>query len=155
MKKVLIALDYDPSAQKVAESGYVLAKTMDAKVVLMHVLSDPPYYFKVEHIKIMGFSGHLDTSIKPEIINIKPDKLSQEFLNKSKEYLGNANIETIVKEGDCSESILKTAEEMKVDLIIMGSHSRKWFENTAIGSVTEKVLMNTNIPVVIIPINQR
>jgi len=154
MRKILIALDYDPSAQKVAESGALLAKTMDAEIILLHVISDPDYYFSVDHIKIMGFAGHLDTSIKPEKINIKPDKLSQEFLNKSKEYLGNTNIETLVKEGDSAGLILKTAQEVKAYLIIMGSHSRKWFSNIAIGSVTEQVLMNSKIPLVIIPIKK-
>ena len=40
MKKVLIALDYDPTAQKVAETGFSLAKTMGAEVILLHVISD-------------------------------------------------------------------------------------------------------------------
>ena len=155
MKKILIALDYDPSAQKVAESGYLLAQTMNAKVTLLHVMSDPIYYSAIEHIKIMGFAGHMDTNVETSKRKIEPEKLSQEFLNKSKLHLGNDSIETIVKEGDSAESILKTAQEIKADLIIMGSHSRKWFENIAIGSVTEKVLMNTNIPTVIIPTKQR
>lgn len=30
MNKILIALDYDPTAQKVAEKGYALAKSMGA-----------------------------------------------------------------------------------------------------------------------------
>ena len=38
MKKILIALDYDPPAQKIAETGYALAKDMNAEVVLLHVV---------------------------------------------------------------------------------------------------------------------
>ena len=37
MRKVLIALDYDPSAQIVAETGFSFAKTMGAAVTLLHV----------------------------------------------------------------------------------------------------------------------
>jgi len=33
LKKVLIALDYDPSAKKVAELGFSIAKTMNAEVI--------------------------------------------------------------------------------------------------------------------------
>jgi nucleotide-binding universal stress UspA family protein len=33
----------------------------------------------------------------------------------------------------------------------MGSHSRKWLENIVMGSVTEKVLHHTSIPLFIIP----
>lgn len=41
MKKVLIALDYDPSSIIVAKKGYSLAKSMGAEITLMHVIYDP------------------------------------------------------------------------------------------------------------------
>jgi len=53
VKKVLIALDYDPTAQKVAEKGFVLAKTMGAEVILLHVITDPVYYASTEYSPIM------------------------------------------------------------------------------------------------------
>jgi nucleotide-binding universal stress UspA family protein len=151
MKKVLIALDYDPSAQKVAEIGFSFAKTMGAAVTLLHVMADPPYYSRIGHVTIMGFAGHLDKSKVPLEKIDNPEKLSQQFLEKSKLHLGDNNIQTLVKDGDFAESILKTAKDLKADIIIMGSHSRKWFENIVIGSVTERVLLYTTIPVLIIP----
>ena len=60
MKKVLIALDYDPTAQKVAEAGFSLAKTMGAEVILLHVISDPVYYSSTEYSPIMGFTGFMN-----------------------------------------------------------------------------------------------
>ena len=56
LKKVLIALDYDKSAQKVAAAGYEMAKAMNAEVVLLHVISDPVYYASVEYSPIMGLT---------------------------------------------------------------------------------------------------
>ena len=44
INKVLIALDYNPTAQKVAETGFSMAKSMNAKVVLLHVITDPVFY---------------------------------------------------------------------------------------------------------------
>jgi nucleotide-binding universal stress UspA family protein len=43
------------------------------------------------------------------------------------------------------------ADELHADIIILGSHSRKWLENIIMGSVTEKVLHNTKIPLLIVP----
>ena len=57
MKKVLIALDFDPVAQKIAESGYALAKSMNAKVVLLHVVSDAAYYSSLNYSPMMGFDS--------------------------------------------------------------------------------------------------
>lgn len=59
-KNVLIALDYDPTAQKVAEAGYDLAKMIGATVTLVHAIADPVYYSATGYSPIMGFGGYLD-----------------------------------------------------------------------------------------------
>ena len=152
LKKVLIALDYDPTAQKVAETGFSLAKTMGAEVILLHVISDPSHYTLTEHVIIMGFAG-LTTPLN--IQNSEElKKVSQQFLDKSKHHLGDEAIQTLVKEGDFAEAILKAAENVHADIIVMGSHSRKWMEKIVMGSVTEKVLRHTPIPLFIIPTKQ-
>jgi nucleotide-binding universal stress UspA family protein len=151
MKRILIALDYDPSAQKVAETGFSFAKTMKAEITLLHVLSDSKDYTLNKHVTVMGFAGDKDTGKELSEKNLEPKKLSMQFLDKSKLYLGDNRIQTLLVEGDCGEAILKAAYKISADAIVMGSHSRKWFENTTMGSVTEKVLQNTTIPVLIIP----
>jgi len=40
---------------------------------------------------------------------------------------------------------------MHEDIIVMGSHSRRWFDEILMGSVTETVLHNTSVPLFIIP----
>ena len=150
MKKVLIALDYDPTAQKVAEVGFTMAKAMNAEVTLLHVISDQMYYSSAEYSPIMGFNGFMETG--PSQLNSEAlKKASLNFLDKSKHHLGDKTIQTRVEEGDLAESILKTAKGIHADVIVMGSHSRKWLENVVMGSVTEKVLHHTSIPLFIIP----
>ncbi|HEY5592697.1 MAG TPA: universal stress protein [Paludibacter sp.] len=150
MKKVLIALDLDPTAQKVAEIGYTFAKTMEAEVILVHVMVDAMYYSSIENFPIMGYTGSV---IAPLLLNSGNDSKneSQNYLDKIKHHLGDNTIQTIVKEGDFADIILMTAEELKVDVIVMGSHSHKWLEEVLMGSVTEKVLHNSSIPLFIIP----
>ena len=154
-KKVLIALDYNPTAQKVAESGFSLAKTIGAEVILMHVISDPVYYSSTEYSPIMGFTGYMNKGpLQSDSVDALK-KASQQFLDKSKHHLGDKTIQTLVEEGDFAESILKTAKDLHVDIIVMGTHSRKWLENIVMGSVTEKVLNHTSIPLFIIPTKQK
>jgi nucleotide-binding universal stress UspA family protein len=152
IKKVLIALDYNPTAQKVAETGFSLAKNMGAEVILMHVISDPVYYSSPEYSPIMGFTGYnLGTSISQLASDDELKKASLHFLDKSKHHLGDETIQTLVEEGDFAESILKTAKDLHVDIIVMGSHSRRWLDDILMGSVTTKVLHHTSIPLFIIP----
>jgi nucleotide-binding universal stress UspA family protein len=155
IKKVLIALDYDPTAQKVAEAGFAIGKAMNAEVILLHVISDPLQYLSMKHIVVMGFAGHLD-AVPLESGNFDAlKKTSLLFLDKSRQYLGDTTIQTLVREGDVSESVLKVAEDLHVDIIVLGSHSRKGLGNIVMGSVTEKVLQQTSLPLVIIPTKQR
>jgi nucleotide-binding universal stress UspA family protein len=151
MKKVLIALDYNPTAQKVAEVGFEMAKAMKAEVTLVHIVSDPLYYSSVEYSPIMGFNGFMETA-QMELNNVESlKKASLHYLDKSRHHLGDKTIKTMVAEGDFADSILNVAGEIHADVIVMGSHSRKWLENIIMGSVTEKVLHHTSIPLFIIP----
>jgi nucleotide-binding universal stress UspA family protein len=155
MKKVLIALDYGPTAQKVAEVGYSLAKTLRAEIVLLHVMSDPVYYSSADFSPIMGFSGYTD--IGPlELESIEGlKKASLHFLEQSKHHLGDKTIQTLVLEGDFSEAILEAAKDTEADIIVIGSHSRKWLEKIVMGSVTEQVLNHTTVPLFIVPTKKR
>ena len=141
MKKVLIALDYDQTAQKVANVGYSIAKDMNAEVILLHVISNPVLYY----------SSYM--AMAPSQINNVTElkEVAQKFLDKTKHDLGDETIQTIIKEGDTAESILESAKELKADIIVIGTHSRKWLENILLGSVAESVLEHSTIPLFIIP----
>lgn len=151
MKKVLIALDYDPTAQQIAEKGYTLARSMGSEVILLHVISDPMYYAAREYSPIMGFEGYMGVGPDELEVEMVLREASIRFLEKSKHHLGDDKIRILVKEGDFADSILEAAGEVHADLIVMGSHSRKWLENIVMGSVTQKVLHHTTIPLFIIP----
>jgi len=141
IKKVLIAMDYDETSQKVSEVGFSMAKAMQAEIILLHVISEQPVYYSS-----YTYMRELRVDILGDL-----KKSTQEFLNKAKKHLGDETIKTILKEGDIAETILQTAGELNVDVIIMGSHSRKWLENIIMGSEAEKVLKLTTVPLFIVP----
>jgi nucleotide-binding universal stress UspA family protein len=151
IQRVLIALDYDPTAQKVAETGYSIANAMNAEVTLLHVIAEQRYYSALSYSPIMGYTGY--SNIDPAL-NLNTDdvkKASYDFLDKSRQHLGGEKIKTIVAEGDFAESILEQANDLKADLIVMGTHSKRWLEKVIMGSVAEKVLKHSTIPLLIIP----
>jgi len=151
MKKVLIALDYDPTSKKVAEAGFAMAKATGAEITLLHVMLNRVMYASA--YANMG-AWQIDTVETFEALKIL-ETGSRNFLKKTKKYLGDETIETIHKEGDAAYMILQTADEIKADCIVMGSHSQKWLENILMGSVTEEVLRKTTIPMFIIPTKKR
>lgn len=151
IKKILIALDYNPTAQKVAEEGYALAKAMQAEVTLLHVIADAPYYSSVQYSPIMGLdsfgaAGLLQVETAQEI-----KKAAGYFLDKTKEHLGNDAIGTVVAEGDFADTILEISDQVDAGIIVMGTHSRRGLDKILMGSVAEKVLRQTKVPTYIIP----
>ena len=151
MKKVLIALDYDPTAQNIAETGFAFAKSMNAQVFLLHVTSDYVYYSSLDYSPILGYDsfsnlGVLQTNTVDEL-----HKAAEDYLDTTRRHLGDETIQTLVKDGDFGEIILETAKELNVDVIVMGTHRRRGLDKILMGSVAEKVLHNSSIPLFIIP----
>ncbi|MGC4040054.1 MAG: universal stress protein [Flavobacterium sp.] len=151
MKKILIALDYGISAQKIAEKGYELAKAMNAKVTLLHVVADESYYSSIDSAPFMGFYGYdfFDVENSDTLI-----EASVKFLDKIKKHLKDEGIETIAEQGDFPTVILEVAAKKNSDIIVLGSHSKNWLEKAVMGSVTESVLAKTKIPMFIIPVKE-
>ncbi len=149
MKQILIALDYNPSAQKVAETGHRLAKSMNAKVILLHVISDFTYYSSLNYSPIMGFEN-FSNAVETEGSGALKE-VAQNYLDRSRQHLNDKTIQTIVKSGDFAEMILDTAKELEVDIIVMGTHSRRGLEKLLVGSVAEHVLQRSLIPLFIVP----
>ena len=155
MKKILIALDYGPTSRKVAEIGYSFAKPMNADVALLHVLADVTYYATPAYSTITGFTN-FDINEFNQMIDIEGLKnAGAYFLNKIKSHLGDENIQTLIEEGDdLPDAIIEAAERIHADVIVMGSHSRRWLEQIFVGSATEDVLNKTTIPLLIIPVKE-
>lgn len=145
IEKVLIAIDYDETAQKVAEAGYALAKAMNAETILLHVLHERPvYYIETPAVYEMQISYIEDLKIA-----------IQKFLDETKKHLGDKFIHTMLKEGEIAETILETANKLGVDVIVMGTHSRRWLENIILGSDAKSVLKKTTIPLFIVPLKKQ
>ena len=148
MKKVLIAIDYDPSSQVVAETGHAVAKAMNAEIRLVHVISDVTYY-TIPYSPIMGYEGFMvDSSM---VLTEELKKEAGRFLAATTKHLNDENIRTQVLEGDVANEILEYAKGENVDLLIAGSHSHSGLYKLFVGGVAEKLLQHTKIPLLIIP----
>jgi nucleotide-binding universal stress UspA family protein len=60
-------------------------------------------------------------------------------------------IRSVVAEGSVAGEIIRLAQELPADLLVMGTHGRSGFDRLMLGSVTEKVLRKSPCPVLTIP----
>jgi len=149
MKQVLIAIDDKPTAQRVADAGHLLAKAINGHAILLHVIADTPYYSSLDYSPVMGFEGF--TTAVEKLSHEDFEKVAHQYLYKIKRKLGDEEITTVVKHGNFAHTILKFANELKVDMIVMGSNGKHGLEKFLAGSVAQKVLQHSAVPVLIIP----
>ncbi|MFL5788991.1 MAG: universal stress protein [Flavisolibacter sp.] len=152
MKKILIALDFDSSAHKIAEIGYALAAAMKAEVILLHVTSEASYYSSFNYSPITGFGifSNEDLVEKDTVVELK--KIAINFLKNIQKSFDERNTYLVVENGRCAENILMVSSESGVDMIVMGTHGRGGLKKMLLGSVAEEVLHHSSIPLLIIPV---
>jgi nucleotide-binding universal stress UspA family protein len=139
MKKIVIAVDNDPTSEKIALKGFELGLQLNAEITLLSV---------VDLTMLITES----TVIPKEFadITINDYKKNQQILVDTvfKDY----KVRTYVEEGIPHEVILNVAKEWDADIIVLGTHGRTGFSHLIMGSVAEKVIRHSEIPVFIIPI---
>lgn len=152
MQKIIIALDYAPTAQTVAELGYTLGKMMNAEIVLLHIIEDVGYYSSTVYDPIMGFGGFSNAAFLGADVLQNIEKEANEFLEKTKMHLNDKEIKTLVVHGKIADTILKTATNEKCGLIVIGTQSKNGLEEFFIGSTAHDLLKNSGVPMYVIPI---
>ena len=151
MKKIIIALDYNPSAQKVAETGYAFAKAAGARVGLVHIITNPEYY-AIEYSPIMGYRGFYSENSNQISGEINDE--AKKFLIASAQHLNDNSIETFILEGDTADRILDFGKEWDADLIVMGSHRHHGLQKLFTQDIAAYVLKHSTVPLLIIPTNE-
>ena len=132
---ILCPIDLSEWTLKELRYAIPLAKQLGAKLYAIHVSEF--FNYKVPVLK-------RDKLI--ETINEKIAAIAEEHDYK---------IEEIIYEiGEPAKKIMEVAKKRKMDLITMATHQRKGFEKFFLGSITEKVLMYCNTPVLVLPPGQ-
>jgi nucleotide-binding universal stress UspA family protein len=155
MKKILIALDYNPTAQHILEAGYELARSMGAEVIMMHVVADYTYYSSLDYSPILGFDQFSNLGAMQLDSVTQLENAANEYLEHLKAQFGNPSIKTLIKDGDAGEGIVEASDNLGVDVVVLGSHSRRGLDKILMGSVAEKVLRKSKIPLYIIPVSEK
>jgi len=111
-KKLLVLLDLSEGSEQVAIAARDLAAYSHASMVMLHVVEFVP-------VEPMGESLMPTVRIEDELIKRSREKLSQMI-----EKLGLPRTKGRVEAGNTKAEILRVAEEVKADLIVLGSRER-------------------------------
>jgi nucleotide-binding universal stress UspA family protein len=158
MKSVLVAIDFSTATPRVLEFAGQLAKILASEIHLVHVKelvpAIPPSaigYGMAGMPELMPMSTL--PLADPNAQAIMPNELDKKKLAAWRSELEREGLKVTSHDlaGNIVEEILRTAEQTKADLIVMGRHGHGAMYNLLVGSVTEGVLKHSLCPVVLVP----
>jgi nucleotide-binding universal stress UspA family protein len=134
MKTILYPTDFSVNAEAALELASVLAEEGRGRLVVLHVERQPL-------ATLGGISG-----VPPLVVEFD-DREVREKLNQIQPTRSGFIVEHRLGYGDPATTILKTAEEIGADLIVMGTHGRTGLARLLMGSVAEHVVRKAQCPV--------
>lgn len=141
-QQILLPTDGSELSERAALAGVSFAKEVGAQVVGLTVRPEfHTFTYKTDMIE--------DTEHQ---FNASTERQAEQYLTFISNAARSAGVPCTVAQvvsDDPYEAILQTAKERKCDLIIMASHGRRGVKGMLLGSETQKVLVHSDIPVLV------
>jgi universal stress protein A len=138
IKKILIPTDFSESSLGILNYLKLLDLPKDTRILFLHVLPENPLIEPV-----------LDMYQQNDAIAYSRAGEAEEYLKVlAAERMGEFHrVECVVRRGDPAAEIVKLAEHDNAGLIMMATHGRTGLLHVLMGSVVEKVVRTSRVPV--------
>jgi nucleotide-binding universal stress UspA family protein len=140
MKRILVPTDFSQHAEDALKVAAQIAKKDNLEIIILHMLELPHQM----NDAILGGKSIPETMLFMKKANEMLDEIS------ARPYLDGIPIIEIVKMDRPIHGITQVSKDYEIDLIVMGSHGSSGIQELLIGSNTEKVVRNSEIPVLVI-----
>jgi nucleotide-binding universal stress UspA family protein len=140
-KSIVVATDFSEIADNATAYAVDLARRLGAKVTFLHAYEIPVYSF---------FDGSLVATADLAASIASASAGSMEALLTKYKGSGVA-VDGVVRVGPPAEEVQRVAEEVKAELIVVGTHGRRGLARALLGSVAEVVVRTSSRPVVVVP----
>ncbi len=141
-KHILVPVDGSETAQKAVENAAGLAKAFSSAVTVIYVI-DPYPFTGLGSDFAYGQAEYLSAATAEAEQAIQAAK-------QALEQVGLTPQSKVVEEHATWRGILEAAKTTGADLIVMGSHGRHGLEKIVLGSVAQRVLSHSHLPVFVV-----
>tara|TARA_R110000868_G_scaffold294936_1_gene555357 strand:+ start:120 stop:953 length:834 start_codon:yes stop_codon:yes gene_type:complete len=142
MKKIIVPIDFSEHSEYALKTAAKLAKKNNAELLVLHML-------EMSDIMLSASDG-LQNQKAVYFFKLAEQKF-QDFLKK--EYLNDIKVTPIVKHFKVFSEVNDVAIKHDADLVVMGSHGTSGVMGFFVGSNTERVVRNSEIPVLVVKNN--
>jgi nucleotide-binding universal stress UspA family protein len=136
IKKILLAVDFSTASEAAIEQAVSLCKTLDATLSVVHVYEAPIYAYPNGAVPLTDYTAALEQTARAEL-DALVKRLSERGLH----------VEAQLRQGSAWRNINEVAKELGAGLIVVGTHGRHGVSRALIGSIAEKVVRTSQVPV--------
>jgi nucleotide-binding universal stress UspA family protein len=147
--KVLTAVDYSEKSLEAADFALMIAKNMNSSLIIVNVLQTQPWLYG-KHAYQWGSEDELDKAYHKEKETI------EQVLNKIRKNAEEISVTTrtevlmTAQTTSIASTIVKFAENEKVDLIVVGTRGASGVKRMLLGSVASGVVTYAHCPVLVV-----
>ena len=143
--RIMLATDGSKLSQKAVKNAIDMASKFTAELVAVKVI--PRYVqtyfegsFTVADIDVKSIEAQWAAGAQQVLDKIATSAAAKGVIVKT----------SVIKSDDISDGLVKAANKMKADLIVMASHGRKGIKRVLLGSETQNVLTHSEVPVLVL-----
>ncbi len=139
---VLVAVDDSEQAMKALD--FAVGEYPDARITALHVI-DPREFYGAGGIEGAAMASY-------ERIREVHERSANQLLEVARERAADAGVEIETESvlGRVSREVVEYADEHDVDHVVVGSHGRTGASRILLGSVAERVVRRSPVPVTVV-----
>jgi nucleotide-binding universal stress UspA family protein len=139
-RHLLIPTDFSEPSEHATKTGIDLALALDAKITLVHIQDTPRFGFA----EVPSLLGATEDALN-ELAQADMLRLIERV------HARDIDVDFVIRKGHPAASILDVAGEVDADLIVLGTHGRRALDRVLMGSVAERLVRTSPVPVLVVP----
>lgn len=156
LKRILVPIDFEDGSLKAKDYADQLALVTGAEVELFHVVVKSPY----EVYQQRGFLADVPLYQRPNDAMPAADQkyVIRDVVEETRQQLkrlvtasSGVSYRTEVSHGDAVDEIVAEIGRYQPDLVVISTHGRRGLTHLVMGSVAEKVVRMSPVPVLALP----
>jgi nucleotide-binding universal stress UspA family protein len=136
IRQILVPIDFSESSMEALLRAVDIARPLDATLTLLHVIDYPGYCYSVVPFVEIDFFMQFEDAARAQ--------LDEVIRRLSAEY---PKARASLRQGSVSAEVLSEIEKVRPDLVVMGTHGRHGVARAMLGSVAERVVRFSPVPV--------
>jgi nucleotide-binding universal stress UspA family protein len=147
-KKVLFCTDFSKISDCAFDYAFGIAKRDEGMLYILHVIPLTPQQYHLER--------HLTRKQLDDIAATLEEDRKRMFAEKYLNFIKDkTKVKVVTELGHEDEKILEFIQKEKIDIVVIGTHGRTGIEHVFLGSVAEKIVRRSPIPVFVIPCREK